>query len=61
MSNDSAKTDQIEKAAQWVADQPDDLPNKLNAIQARFGITPGQAAQALTLGRQFRTNRRAFG
>jgi hypothetical protein len=57
----SLKTEKIEKAAQWVADQPDDLPNKMGLIQNIFGLTPGQAAQALTLGRQFRTNRRAFG
>ena len=59
--DDKSKIEKIEKAAQWVADQPDDLPNKMDAIQKLFGITPGQAARALTLGRQFRSNRRAFG
>lgn len=55
------KTEKIGKAAQWLADQPDDLPNKMGLIQNIFGLTPAQAAQALTLGQQFRANRRAVG
>lgn len=54
-------TSQIEKAAMWLADQPDDLPNKLALIQNMFSLTAAQAAQALTLARQYKTNRRAFG
>jgi hypothetical protein len=54
-------TEQIEKAAMWLADQPDDLPNRFAVIQDKFSLTAAQAAQALTLARQYKTNRRAFG
>lgn len=51
----------ITHAAQWLADQPDELPNKLALLQNIFSLTAAQAAQALTLARQFKMNRRAFG
>jgi hypothetical protein len=53
--------DQISQAAMWLSEQPDDLPNKMALLQERHGLTSGQAAQALTLARQFKMNRRAFG
>ncbi|MCQ1778251.1 hypothetical protein NOJ05_13670 [Neorhizobium galegae] len=51
----------VETAAMWLSEQPDDLPNKMHELQQRFGLTAGQAAQALTVARQYKVNRRAFG
>lgn len=53
--------DAVTKAAMWLTDQPDDLPDKMALIRNRFGLTAVQAAQALTLANQYRMNRRAFG
>lgn len=54
-------TTPIEKAAMWLSEQPQDLPNKLALLQNIFSLTAAQAAQALTLANQYRQNRRAFG
>jgi len=54
-------TSQIEKAAMWLSEQPADLPDKMPLIRDIFSLTAAQAAQALTLANQYRTNRRAFG
>ncbi|MBB4402564.1 MULTISPECIES: hypothetical protein [Rhizobium/Agrobacterium group] len=51
----------IEKAAMWLSEQPQDLPNNLGLLQNIFSLTAAQAAQALTLANQYRQNRRAFG
>lgn len=54
-------TTQIEKAAMWLAEEREYPAEVLLVIQQKFGLTPAQAAQALTLARQYMINRRSFG
>jgi hypothetical protein len=51
----------VERAAMWLADQQEVPQQVIHLLREKFGITAVQAAQALTLARQYRVNRRAFG
>jgi hypothetical protein len=51
----------IERAAMWLADQKEHPEQVMRLLREKFGLTAGQAAQALTLARQYKVNRRAFG
>lgn len=57
----SQSDEQIDKAAIWLADQAEWPEQALGVLRDRFSLTAGQAARALTMARQFKTNRRAVG
>jgi hypothetical protein len=54
-------TEPITAAALWLADQKEIPEQVIHLLRENFHITAVQAAQALTLARQYKTNRRAFG
>jgi hypothetical protein len=54
-------TTKTEEAAIWVSEQNEIPQQVIHLLREKFGITAVQAAQALTLARQYKTNRRAFG
>lgn len=54
-------TEQIEKAAIWLAEQRETPQQVIHLLREKFGISAVQAAQACTLANQYRGNRKAFG
>jgi hypothetical protein len=51
----------VTQAAHWLADRKETPQQVIHLLREKFGITAVQAAQALTLARQYKTNRKAFG
>lgn len=54
-------TQQIEAAALWLSEQSETPQQVIHLLREKFGITAVQAAQALTLAKRYKINRRAFG
>jgi hypothetical protein len=53
--------DNVTRAAQWLADRTgDQFGVIIPTLKQRFELTAYEAAQACTLAKQFRINRRAF-
>lgn len=52
----------VEQASHWLADLPTkDFPPLVLDLMRRFGVTPQEACEAISMARKMRTLRRAFG